>query len=128
MPWWSRTLLHLLVDEYRNRCHDNVTQCDGQHHLPAEPHELIVSQPWQRGPEPEEEEQEGVRLDRKPHRVLDPRQGRKTDERHNRSRVRCVPTAEKQCGGYTGHQHHIGVLCEEKEGESEPAVFSEEAG
>ena len=96
-----------------------LPKCDRQHHLPAEPHQLIVSQSGQRGPEPEKQEQEEIHLDRKPGDVLDPGECLETDERHNRSGIGGVPTTQKQGGSHTGHQHHIGVLGDEEEGESQ---------
>ena len=58
------TISHLAGADVRGRCDrrtpassQDPDQVDREQHLPAEPHELVVAQPGQRAPQPDEDEQ-----------------------------------------------------------------------
>src|SRR5512145_1157040 len=111
-----------------DRRHDDVSQRYRQHDLPAELHQLVIPQTWERRTEPEEEEQECIGLHREPGEVFDPGNPLEAQLSQNRPRIGGVPTAQKQRGGDAGYEHHIGILRDEEEREAHAAVFRKKAG
>src|SRR5262245_42800668 len=71
-----------------------------QENLPAKRHELVVAEPREGGPEPDEEEEERRELDQEP---------------EDRRQDRPVPRAQEHGDRDAGDHHHVRVLAEEVE-------------
>src|SRR5512141_1835117 len=115
--------------------HEDVQQREGEHHLPPQPHHLVVPEPGNRPPDPDVKprEEKDLRDERPDPKEQDDRRrhghrGAAGEEEPRVAQVRDLPPAEEE-GRHDGRaHHHVKILGHHEHRELEGAVLGMVSG
>src|SRR5581483_6792883 len=109
------------LQSYYQTGNDQISDCQGQQHLPAETHELVVAEARQRAANPDIQKQKAEYAQQKPER-------RQSSLQPGGAEHRPLPAAEEQHRGEESDGEHVGVLGHEEHGEFHGAVLGVVSG
>src|SRR5260370_32411544 len=95
-------------------------QRKGEKHLPAEPHQLVITEPREGGTHPQKTKQHKRDLEREPDRARHPDEGWDPE--------RSEPASEEEHGRHRTHQDHVAVFAEIEQREHHRRIFDKVAG
>src|SRR5436190_306897 len=117
-PRKMRSIFRGSCPHHHERRHERVDRCDREQNLPAEAHQLVVTQPRQRRPQPDEDEEQKEQLEEEPDR---PEEVDSVGEGE-------MPAAEEERDREARERDHVHVLGHLEQAPAHPRVLGVVAG